>query len=83
MNSIYTVENLIGRALERVWKKAAKSDTWESWNDCYLTVRGMWLLGLFSDGSGDNQALEEYTNMLMDVTTNHRMQSRLNSGVYS
>ena len=83
MENIYTIENTIGRSLERIWKKGQEIDTWESWNEVYITVRGMWLLGLYSDGSGDSQALEEYANMLMDVTTNHRLQARLNSGVYS
>ena len=74
MESIYTVENTIGRALERIWKKGQDLDTWESWNEVYLTVCGMWLFGLFSDAGFD---LEEYANMLMDVSAHRRTLTRL------
>ena len=79
MESIYTVENTIGRALTRAWEKGQEIDTWESWNEVYTLVRGIWLMGLFSD----EFELEEYADMLMQVARNHRLQARLNSGVYS
>jgi hypothetical protein len=69
MESIYTVENTIGRALVRAWNKATIQNTWESWNECYQIVRGMWLLGLYSD----EFELEEYANMLMLVSNQFRL----------
>ena len=30
MENIYTIENTIGRSLERIWKKGQEIDTWES-----------------------------------------------------
>ena len=77
MDTIYTIENTIGRALKNSWKAALSENTWDAWNKAYITIKGMWLLGLFSD----EFELEEYTNMLMQVCQLNRTQAQLDGRV--
>ena len=61
----------IGNAIAKTWNKAQKDNDFNSWNRAYNTIRGMWLLTLYSDHNSGWE-LEEYTNMLLDIAAKNK-----------
>ena len=61
----------VGNAIAKTWNKAQKDNDFNSWNRAYNTMRGMWLLNMYSD-TPFAWELEEYTNMLMDIAAKNK-----------
>jgi hypothetical protein len=70
----FTITTL-GNALKLTWEYAQTENTWEAWNQAYITIRGMWLFSLHS-GRGD-VGMFEYTDMLMQICQINRTQTCL------
>jgi hypothetical protein len=67
--------NTIGNALQNTWASAQQKNTWDGWNEAYLTIRGMWLMCLHGGMVGETAW--EYTDMLMQIAQINRTQTCL------